>query len=175
MPACNTIVGITYSCTNNIAGLKRIWLANYADITGVTASSGNVTAMTTATATPFKEFQFNRNTSSIKESVVPNIENGTTFNTITLMLVLSKRESSKSNSLTILLDGQPKLVALVLDLNNNYWILGEPTNEGAYVTQLDSDGGVAKGDKNGYDITITSEQDNLAYTVSAAVVAAVIA
>ena len=51
----------------------------------------------------------------------------------------------------------------MLDNNDNYWVVGY--EDGAEVTAASTMTGVAKGDMNGYTITLTSDSKNKAYRI----------
>jgi hypothetical protein len=87
--------------------------------------------------------------------------NGTTFFTQTVNVVLSKRETTKRETLKRFIDGQKQLVLVVLDTNGNYWLFG--LVEGVYVTAMEGGSGTAKADQNGYTITFTATETIQAY------------
>jgi hypothetical protein len=54
-----------------------------------------------------------------------------------------------------------RLAVFVQDNNDNIFMIGR--NDGAEVTAMTTSTGVAKGDLNGYTVTITAEEPNKAY------------
>jgi hypothetical protein len=168
MAICNAISGITFTCSSNTGGVQKIYLANFEDVTGYTESNSVVTQINMAAGATFHEFQFNRNTSSINEEATINLENGTTFYTQTITLVIPKREAAKRDKILVLADGQPKLAVIVLDQNGLYWFAG--LQNGAYLTANVTGSGVQKTDANGYNLTITGEEPKLAPEVDSTII-----
>jgi hypothetical protein len=172
MSCCNSITGITFSCLANSGGVREIFIACYDSVSGATVSNGLVTGITMEAGQTFHQFQFNKKTSSITEEASVNLENGVTFYTQTVTLVIPYREVSKRNSILLLADGQPNLHVIVRDYNDNYWWVGNYA--GANLTGLTTGSGTAKDDLNGYTITLVAEEPYLAYEVDSAVIPTII-
>lgn len=157
--ACNNLQGITFSCLANTGGVKSIQIANFDSLTSYTQDvNGSITSATFSTAPV--EFQFNKNTSSLTEEATISLENGTTFYTQTVNLVIPRREASKRAKILLLADGQPKLILLVTDSNDLTWLVG--LEEGANLTGMTDQTGVAKTDANGYTLIFTAEERAMA-------------
>jgi hypothetical protein len=58
---------------------------------------------------------------------------------------------------------QNRLFVVVLDNNDNYWVVGY--EDGAEVTAASTMTGTAKGDMNGYTITFTADSKHKAYRI----------
>lgn len=175
MAICNALNGnILKSCEGNTGGVQKIYIADYSNVTAITEAGTpkEVTALTLTTGTQFYEFEVNRNTSSIEETANINIENGTTFFTQTINLMLKRRDADKRDAIEKLTAGQKKLRVIVLDSNGNYWLAGQ--GEGAYVTEITGGSGIAKGDSNGYDVVISAEEQVQMITVDPAIIPAVL-
>jgi hypothetical protein len=171
--ACEIISGITYNCLVNVGGVKKIYITNFENVSAYTENSiGTITGVTMAPATTFQEFQFNNNTSSIGEEATISQENGTTFYTQTVTLIIPRREAAKRDKILLLATGQPKLAIIVTDSNGLSWFVG--LEEGAYLTANVTGSGVAKGDANNYQLTLTATERYLAPEVDAAALAAII-
>lgn len=172
LSCCNTLTGLTLSCTNNVGGIKQAYLACLSDISSYTASTGSITGITMVGGALFKEYEFKPNTSSYTETPTVSRENGTTFISQTVNLIFPKREVAKRNEIALMLQGQPQLVAIVKDSNDKIWLFGK--EEGVYLSEATTGSGVAKGDANNYNITLLGEEPELAYEVSQAALTAVI-
>lgn len=171
--ACNQISGITYNCLSNTGGVRKIYITNFENVTGTTANGiGTLTDINMATGTYFQEFMFNRDTSTIEEDATINLENGTTFYTQTVSLVIPRREAAKRDKLLVLANGQPKLSVIVLDQNGLYWLCG--LENGCYLTANKNGAGTKKTDANHYTLTITGEEPQLAPEVDASVISTII-
>lgn len=172
---CSTLLtgGIAKGCENNIGGVQKIYITDLCNVDTITAADGVISDINMITSSPvalFYEFSFNRNTSDFVENATVNVENGSLFYDQTVTLVIPRRESSKRNVLALLM--QKDVAVIVKDQNGLYWYLGE-TN-GLYVSELPSATGKAKGDLNGYTITLKGEEPAQAQEVDEAAVLAVI-
>lgn len=163
--------GILKSCDFNSGGVEKIYIADHCKITGYTEVNSEITAI--VAGEDFYEFQFNRNTSSYEETTNINIENGSTFYTQSVMLMLARRDKSKAEAIKELTAGQKKLFIIVKDSNGLYWAFGK--DSGAYVTEITGGSGVAKGDANGYTITFTAEEADNSPEVDATIIPALLA
>lgn len=171
---CNSLTGgIAKGCSGNIGGIRKIYITDFCNVTGTTLSSpgDEISAFTMASGTVFYEFEFNKNSSTFQEDITGNQAAGTQINTQTVTLVLAKREKTKRDTLQLLM-GFKELAVVVLDANGTYWYLGE--KNGMVMTQNTSVSGTAAADANNYTLTLIGEEPDLANTVEAAAVAAVI-
>ena len=171
---CNTFTsGITKGCTGNKGGIKKLYIADFCNISGLTLGSPNdtISAITMTSGTVFYEFEFNKNSSTFQEDVTGDQAAGTQINTQTVTLVLARREKTKRDTLE-LFKGFKELAVIVLDSNGIYWLLGEES--GMVMTQNVSVSGTAAADPNNYTLTLIGEETSLANEVEASAVAAVI-
>lgn len=171
---CNTLTGgISKGCTGNVGGIKKIYITDFCNVTGLTLASpgGQISGFTMASGAVFYEFEFNKNSSTFQEDITGDQAAGTQVNTQTITLVLARREKTKRDTLN-LLAGFKELAVIVLDANGIYWYLGE-TN-GVVMTQNTSVSGTAKADPNNYTLTLVGEEPELSNEVTSAAVAAVI-
>jgi hypothetical protein len=172
MAICNALnAGISKSCDNNAGGLSSIYIADKAKVSGYTEVNSEITGITAGA--DFYEFQFNRGTSNYAEAVNINLQNGTTFFTQTVSLVLSRRQKSKAEAIKKLTDGQKELFIIVKDSNGLYWAFGK--DEGMIVTAIEGGSGTAKADANNYVITFTGEESDNAPEVDPTIIAALLA
>jgi hypothetical protein len=165
--ACNAQLlngGISLGCENNSGGVRKIYITDYVNVTGLTEQAGGVLVssgevisnIAMAAGTFFYDFEFLKNTSSYQETATISLENGTSFFTQTITLVIPRREQAKRNKIALLAAGQKKLVVIVQDSNQLYWYFGE--EEGCILTAIDGGSGVAKTDANSYTLTFTAEE-----------------
>jgi len=171
MALCNALnAGLTKSCDNNAGGLVKIYIADFEKLSGYTEANSIVTGIT---ASDFYEFEFNRGTSSYAEALSVNLQNGASFFTQTVSLVLARREKLKTEAIKKLTAGQKDLAIIVKDSNDLYWLFGR--EEGMVVTAIEGGSGVAKGDMNGYTITMTGEESVQAIEVDSSLIAGILA
>lgn len=171
---CNSLTGgVQKGCAGNIGGIKKIYITDFCNVTGLTLASpsGEISGFTMASGTVFYEFEFNKNSSTFQEDITGDQAAGTQINTQTVTLVLARREKVKRDTLQLLM-GFKELAVIVLDSNGDYWYMGE-TN-GVVMTQNLSVSGTAAADANNYTITLIGEEVALANSVEAAAVAAVL-
>jgi hypothetical protein len=157
--ACELTAGFQLECRDSIGGIKAIYLQQHADfLTGVTADSGTEEIDALPTATIYK-YICPKHTGGFTEEVASSVENGTIFYTQTVTATFFKLTAARRKQLELL--GKNRLVVFVQDNNDNIWMVGR--FDGAEVTAASTATGVAKGDLNGYTITLTAEEKNKAY------------
>lgn len=161
--------GITKSCDNNTGGIDKMYIADFPLVSSYTEANGSISAITMSGTASFYEFEFNRNTSSYSETVNINLQNGTTFFSQAVTLVLSRREKTKREALQKLIAGQKELFIIVKDSNGLYWAFGK--DAGAIVTAISGGSGVQKADANNYTITFTAEEHASAPEVDGSIIA----
>lgn len=149
--ACTiTLSGIPYDCDVNLSGVKMIYLADYASITSVTVDvSGNATIE--ATDTPFYAYTPAKNTASLTKTMTKSEETGVLYFTNELVGNFNKMDLTKRKEMNEIARGQ--MLAVVLDNNGIYWVLGADN----YVTAtvLTGQTGAGPDDGNFYSVTIT--------------------
>lgn len=152
--ACNqTLSGLVRDCAPSMGGIVEALLANAEDITAVTVSTNQISAITMETGKKFKSYAFPRNTGSLTSNYTIDPATGVRYVQSDLVLMFNRMETTKRVEMSAL--AQNDLVAIVKDANGKYWYLGkdEPVN----ATAGDGLTGTARGDRNGYSITL---QDN---------------
>lgn len=170
--ACDLLTGgIAKGCDNNIGGIQKLYLANFDDVLSETITDGELTAITMASGEVFYEFAFNKNTSSLTQTITNDQVNGTIIHTQTINLVIPRRDKTKRNTIALLTRALTK--AIVLDQNGVYWYVGY--QNGCDVTEIADTTGVAKADLNGYNITLLAEEPAMAYTVDSTIITAITA
>lgn len=153
MACSQTLNGLLNDCASNMGGIVKVYLANAGDVSGVTLTSGKVTAITMAASAKFKTYEFKRNTSSMSSNYQVNQENGTNYVQTDLMMVFNRMETTKRIEVTAMAQGE--LVAIVKDANGLYWYLGY--DAALALSAGDGLSGTARADRNGYSVTL---QDN---------------
>ena len=144
-----------------------MWVINHANVTAVTEASGIVSAITKAAGKVFYKYELVKNTGSLTETITTSVENGTVFYAQELSIVLNKLQANTRNE--ILLLAQSTLMVVVQDANDKYWLLGRFT--GLDVTGGTSATGTAQGDRNGYTLTFTGGEKQLAPEVNSGIIA----
>lgn len=147
-----TLKGIGFDCNANLAGVKKVYLTYYDDITVSPDYSAHTISSVTfsSTAGTWYEYDFARNTSSLNSTLTKDEANGTRYYTNTLELVFNKLTADKH--LEVMALAAEKLAALVVDNNGKVWFLGAD----AYVSGINTEAGTGASadDRNGYTVTI---------------------
>jgi hypothetical protein len=156
--ACELSAGFLLDCKDSIGGIKAIYIGNHGDfLTDITTDlAGYITALPEA-----KVYKFitPKHTGSFNEEVASSVENGTIFYTQTVTATFFKLTAARRLNLELM--AKNRLAVFVQDNNDNIFMIGR--TDGAEVTAMTTSTGVAKGDLNGYTITLTAEEPNKAY------------
>lgn len=124
--SCLLVNSLKY-CNYSAGGVNRILFANSNQITQHYFASGStsrtiVTSLATAnTYTQFFEFSFDKTQTSVIETMDKN-ENGKLF-VKRIEIVFTRMDETKRTVLNQLLNS--KLIAIYLDYNERWWIVGE--------------------------------------------------
>jgi hypothetical protein len=158
MAECLLTTGFLLQCNEGVGGVKEIFIQNFEFFDGVAEfnNTGRITDLNCAAATPLYRYQPNRNTGSITITPTPNLENGTLYYVQAVELTLGKLAPDKKKELELL--SKAKVVAFVRLYDDQIMMVGR--TDGAFLTAGTYQSGKAKGDLNGYQITLTAEEPN---------------
>lgn len=171
--SCEALEGIVKSCDNNSGGIYKVWINQQDNITGI--SLDNVLTWTIDQITlndplnVYTEFEIRRNTGSYTEEAAIDLVNGSSYYTQTITLMFHRRDQSKSQAIKVLGAGQQYLNVIVQDANGKYWYFPYMQLTGAA-----EGSGTARADGSKYSVTLTAENEFLAYEVLESVVQSVI-
>lgn len=158
---------MTIDCRDSIGGAKEILFIEFDNVTSMTEASGVVTAMVLASGKQFRRYVVPKETSFFTEALTANVQNGTNFYQQELTIVLNKMQANTRNEIQLL--AQNRLIAIVLDLNGKYWLLGK--EQAIDATGGDGGTGTAHGDRNGYQRVFTGMERFMAPEVQASIIA----
>lgn len=167
--ACGSLTyGFDYECNDGIGGIKpgSILIAQWDNISAYTVTSGEVTAITQAGATSFYRYQVRKKIAADTTEGTNDPMTGTVNFVSTFTFDLFNISASKNVNLELLMS--KPLVVIYQDNNDIYSVLG--ITNGAEATGVQRMTGKENTEKNGYLITITSEEKVLPYTVSSSVI-----
>lgn len=173
MGCAKTLTGMGLDCRESVGGIKEVYiLGDRSDVDGkVIIASDAITGITLkADSDKFLPYKFRKQTGSMVSTINTSEENGTTFVQTDVTLVFHKMEAKKRLEISALMVGDCAM--LVKDGNNKYWYLG--LDEAVTLTAGTAGTGTAKGDKNGYDLTLTDLSNTLPYEVSKAIAETII-
>ena len=171
MGCAKTLTGMGLDCRESVGGIKEVYiLGDRSDVT-VTVLADAITAIALdAGSDKFLPYKFRKQTGSMVSTINTSEENGTTFVQTDVTLVFHKMEAKKRLEISALMVGDCAM--LVKDGNDKYWFLG--FDEPVTLTAGTAGTGTAKGDKNGYDLTLTDLSNSLPYEVSEAIATTII-
>lgn len=164
---CALTQGYTFDCKDNIGGLEAVWFINWNDVTAITEASGTVTAITKSAGKVFYKYQLVKNTASFTENIQGSIENGTVNFDQQLVIVINKTQVNMRNE--ILLLSRNNMMAVVKDRNGRYWLAGRYS--GLDLLSGSGTSGTTATDRNGYNLTFSGAEKELAPEVASAVIA----
>lgn len=166
--ACDITNGRNKECKNAIAGTRNVYLFN--DIEDpFTVVDGVATAVNPLLTDIFK-YELIGDGNIFAQSLASDRNAGTSTNTQTLTLVFPKIRKEDNNQFNLLAYGFPK--AVVQDKAGNYHVVG--ITEGIDFLVAPTTGG-AKADFNGYNLTGTALETELAPILDSATVTAFLA
>jgi len=171
--SCEALESIVKSCDNNNGGIEKIWINQQDDIASFSLDATDtwtIDAITLAVGAPdYSPFEIRRNTGSYTEDAAIDLVNGSSYVTATISLMFHRRDQDKSQAIKILGAGQQYLNAIVKDMNGKYWYF--PFLQ---LTAVGEGSGQNRADGSKYSVTLTSENNYLAYEVQEAAVSAVV-
>lgn len=162
--ACTQILnGIPVDCEPSMGGIKVVYIANYADVSGFKIADGQIVEITMATEKKFKTYNFRRNTASMTSTLAVDAANGSSVSTDVVLSFL-KQDTNKRLEISALSIGE--LVVIVQDANGRHWYLGKD------MPVMASAGGAESGttytDGNRYTITLQDNSKDYPYEVKTA-------
>ena len=165
--SCEALQTIQKNCSNNIGGIKNVWVNQQDQITTATpiVPSGSWQIATITVADPCVPFAINRNTGNYTEDTAVDLINGSTFVTQTITLMFNRRDKEKSEAINVLGSGQQYLAVFIQDANDKYWYF-----ENVQLTATGEGSGTARADGSKYSITLLAEAEHLAYEVLSTVI-----
>ena len=170
--ACNqTLNGLVRDCQPSMGGIVEAHAINREYLLGVTAQEGVIKQATLAEGEKFKSYYFNRNTGSMTSNYTLDPATGVRYVTTDLALQFNRMETTKRIEVTAL--AQNELALIVKDANGKYWLLGK--DEPVMATAGEGVTGTARGDRNGYGITLQDTSLEMPYEVDAELVAELLA
>lgn len=152
--ACTLTKGFTLDCNEGIGGVKEIFFQKWSNFATGVVVDGTSAVITALPTTTIYRYQPNRNTGALTVTPTVNLENGTLFYIQTVELTLNKLSPEKRLELESL--AKAKLAVFVRLFDDQIVMVGR--TDGAFLTAGTYASGKAKGDLNGYQITITAEE-----------------
>jgi hypothetical protein len=161
--SCFISEGVALGCSDGIGGIASIWVlgGSGSTISGITYNADGAITGVTGAGTLY-QFQLKRNTSSLVQTVNKSYENGSIFFEQVLTAVMFKYDQDKRNLLKILSQND-NLKIVAVDQNGAQYLLGQ--ENGMYLGSGDANSGTAFGDRNGYTLGFTGQEQEPANTI----------
>jgi len=166
--SCFISSGLALGCSDGIGGIKKIYIVGGAtgQVTGLTYNAtGAITGATSVTGTSIYGFELKRNTSSLSQNVTKSFENGTIFFEQVLTAVFFKYDQDKRNQVKILSQNDA-IQIIAIDQNDVQYYLGQVN--GMYLSGGSAATGTALGDRNGFELIFTGQEQEPARVISGA-------
>ena len=172
--ACVSITALPRACGSEgiVAGLEKMYMISYSDYASHTlATNGIVSAMTLDADKTFVEIGLLRSSSGLNETLTKNLENGQSFLTQTMTLVLADLTVENKNWIESIMN-QPVAV-LIKTRTGKYFAAGL---SGQFeLSGLEGGTGLKEGDLMGYTLTFSGIDTKLIPQVDSTIVADLIA
>lgn len=166
--ACALTQGFVLDCKESVGGIKSVRFVEFDNVASIAYAAG-VATLTMVASKKFWKYAQVRETSSFTETITANVQNGTIFYSQELTVILNKLAAATRNE--ILLLAKNRLMAIVEDMNGNYWLLG--AKNGLDITGGNSATGTASGDRNGYTLTFVAQEADPMWSVSSGAISAI--
>lgn len=166
--ACALTQGFVLDCKESVGGIKSVRFVEFDNVASIAYAAG-VATLTMVTSKKFWKYAQVRETSSFTETITANVQNGTIFYQQELTVILNKLAAATRNE--ILLLAKNRLMAIVEDMNGNFWLLG--AKNGLDITGGNSATGTASGDRNGYTLTFQAMEADPMWSVSSTAISAI--
>ena len=156
-----TLTGLPLACERSKGGIKKIYIANYADVESVDVVEGEIATITMKQGKKFKPYSFRKETGSMTSTLNVDEKTGLNYVSTELNLVFTKLETIKRMEISSLSLGQ--LAVIVEDCNGNFHYLGK--DDYVSVSAGTAQTGTAKGDASSYNLTLKDESDEFPFPI----------
>ena len=168
-----TLADVNFSCDDlGIGGLKSVYLSNKADILSLVSITGGAVTVTPATTGLYTDsdaiaVQFNlKDGFSVFTDVKTVTADGIVSSVPTISIEIPKMSNLHRDALNDIAKPGAELVAFVETAAGTYHMVG--FDYGMYASTVDGTSGTGRSEKNRFQLTLTGEEDSLAYHLDAA-------
>lgn len=170
MACLQTLNGIVRDCLSNVGGVRKVYIANKDDIDTITITDDAVSAITMQAGKHFKEYYQKPGRASVTSTPQFNDANEYAGESVVLSLSFPRQDATKRLEVAAL--SVAELVVVYQDANGNCWLLGydNPVQRSGG----DAASGQAATDTNAYALELTAIENQLPYSVPAAVIEALV-
>jgi formyltetrahydrofolate synthetase len=164
---CALTQGFILDCKESLGGVKSVRFVEFDNVASIAYAAG-VATLTMVASKKFWKYNQVRETSSFTETITANVQNGTIFYQQEVTVIINKLAAATRNE--ILLLAKNRLMAIVEDMNGNFWLLG--AKNGLDITSGNSATGTASGDRNGYTLTFQAMEADPIWSVASGAISA---
>ncbi len=151
--ACTlTLAGRGVGCKDALGGIKRIYVAEWADGIWEDIVAGEVAGATTAIT--FYTYDMTKGSGSLTQTITSDIAAGTVFFDQVCSVTFSKSAAADITEIANLVKGRTAL--LVEDNNGNWFVVGH--KHGVEVSGGTAQTGQAAGDQNGFTLEFSAQE-----------------
>ena len=159
-----SLSGGDFACDVSMGGLKKVWIANYDDVSAVTYTYENsadtsstkveIASIVMETGKKFYPYTFKRNTANFVTTLNVAPENASNYKTTVITLQFGRMDTTKRLEVAAL--SLNDLVVICEDNNSNRWYFGITTPVSANGGSGQS--GTAMADANMYQIQLEANE-----------------
>lgn len=160
---CNLTQGYNLDCRFNFGGVKEIYVIEFENVSAITETAGVITAITKVATKTFKKYNLIAHTAEADEAFAGNREMGTLSNKQTIKFPINKMTTAVRNELMLL--AQNRLIFVYVDENGTGWMYGR--EYGLMMDSFAAKTGKLLADRNGYELSFSGDEKNMAYEVNA--------
>lgn len=169
--SCNINSNIALDCIDGAGSVVKALVLNGPADSFTETVDGVVDGITiggsAVTSADWFEWSLPRQTSSYSENATISVENATLFFDKNLALFFNKMDAAKRNEFLLAAQNQQMIVAFT-DANGTSWVFG--LQKGAYTSAANAVTGSDFASRNGYEITLSSQETEPAYVLDPALV-----
>jgi hypothetical protein len=160
---CVLTQGYNLDCRFNFGGIKEIYVIEFENVSAITEVAGVITVITKVATKTFKKYNLIAHTAEADEAYAGNREMGTLSNKQTIKFPINKMTTAVRNELMLL--AQNRLIFVYVDENGTGWMYGR--EYGLMMDSFAAKTGKLLADRNGYELSFSGDEKNMAYEVNA--------
>jgi hypothetical protein len=159
-----------YDCTSPSGGIEELYLLAFDELTSITVTNCEVTAITTSGApSTWYRYELNEEVGLLETTFEKNVQNNSSIYTTNVSFTITGMEASKCNELNLL--AIQRLVGIVKTADGKYFLAGDQRGLHRSGGTNNSSTGTAFSDLQGYAINLMSRSDHDTYEIDSAVIA----
>lgn len=155
-------------CKDSVGGIREIKVRVHegsTDVANITYSSGVISAIAAGSRSSWYTYNLEKETASANDNGQYNPANGTTFYQQEVKIIMNKLSARLSYEFDQM--AKARIIVAIRDMNDVYWIYGYEF--GCDVTAMTAGTGTARGDRSGYEVTLTGKEKFPAPTISSTI------